>query len=123
MNFARAWSDTAETFRHRRAARVRPWERVILGILLFLGVWSVGYFAIWWFQTEHINHRVLFVLLSLATWYGVFRMMVGWYNAFHIEQPDLLAAPAGLSVAIFTTSSPGEPKVRPGDLARQTVSS
>ena len=109
MNFARAWSDTAETFRHRRAARVRPWERVILGILLFLGVWSVGYFAIWWFQTEHINHRVLFVLLSLATWYGVFRMMVGWYNAFHIEQPDLLAAPAGLSVAIFTTSSPGEP--------------
>lgn len=109
MSFARSWFDTAEMFRHRRAAPVRLWERLLLGVFLFLGLWSVAYFALWWFQRAHINQPLLFVLLSLATWYGVFRVMVGWYNAFHIEQPEPQAAPDGLSVAIFTTSSPGEP--------------
>ncbi|HKB79855.1 MAG TPA: glycosyltransferase [Thermoanaerobaculia bacterium] len=109
MSSARAWSEPGEIFRHRRAAPVRLWERAVLGVLLFLGLWSVVYFALWWFRMEHVNQPLLFVLLSLATWYGVFRMMVGWYNVFHIEQPDPLPAPDGLSVAIFTTSSPGEP--------------
>ncbi len=105
----RSWSDTTEIFRHRRAPAVNTWERVVLGVLLFLGVQSVAYFALWWFRLEHVNNLPLFILLSLATWYGVFRMMVGWYNGFHIDQPDPLPAPEGLSVAIFTTSSPGEP--------------
>ena len=103
------WQDDAELFRHRRAPAVRAWERWILGILLFLGVQSVVYFALWWFRAEHVNNLPLFILLSLATWYGVFRILVGWYNAFHIEQPEVLDAPPGLRVAIFTTSSPGEP--------------
>ena len=103
------WYDDAELFRHRRAAAIRGWERWLLGILLFLGVQSVFYFAFWWFRSGHVNQLVLFVLLSLATWYGVFRIMVGWYNAFHIEQPPVADAPPGLRVAIFTTSSPGEP--------------
>jgi cellulose synthase (UDP-forming) len=103
------WSDTAEIFAHRRAAEVRTWERVVLGVLLFLGVQSVFGFGTWWFRLEHVNSLALFILLSASTWYGVFRMMVGWYNVFHVDQPPLAAAPAGLSVAIFTTSSPGEP--------------
>jgi len=109
MQSEQAWSDTAEIFRHRRAAPIKLWERWLLGVLLFLGLWSVVYFGAWWFRFEHINQRVLFVLLSLATWYGIFRMIVGWYNAFHLEQPEVQAAREGLSVAIFTTSSPGEP--------------
>lgn len=104
-----SWYDDSELFCRRRAADVRDWERWILGILLFLGVQSVVYFAIWWFRLEHVNHVVLFVLLSFATWNGVFRILVGWYNIFHIDQPDPVDAPAGLSVAIFTTSSSGEP--------------
>lgn len=84
-------------------------QRVILGTLIFLGIQSVVLFGLWWFQLRHVNQPVLFALLSLATWYGIFRMMVGWYNAFHIEQPPEIAAPDGLSVAIFITSSPGEP--------------
>ena len=103
------WSDTAEIFRHRRAPAVKPWERWVLGVLLFLGVQSVFSFALWWFRLEHVQNPFLFVLLSLATWYGIFRLMVGWYNSFHVEQPESVAAPAGRSVAIFTTSSPGEP--------------
>ncbi|MEO6259294.1 MAG: glycosyltransferase family 2 protein [Thermoanaerobaculia bacterium] len=105
----RPWSDDAEIFRHRRAAAILPSQRVVLGILTFLGLQSVLYFAWWWFRLEHVNNVALFVLLSTATWYGVFRIMVGWYNAFHVEHPPHLPAPDGLSVAIFTTSSPGEP--------------
>jgi cellulose synthase (UDP-forming) len=102
------WSDE-ELFRHRRAAPVSTAAHVILGILIFGGVQSVIVFAFWWFRAEHVSNRVLFVLLSAAVWYGVFRIMVGWYNFFHVEQPARKSAPEGLSVAIFTTSSPGEP--------------
>jgi cellulose synthase (UDP-forming) len=103
------WYDDAELFRHRRAAGVQPWQRWVLAVLIFLGVQSVVYFAFWWFRAGHVNNLALFVLLSFATWYGVFRILVGWYNVFHIDQPEPLAAPDGMRVAIFTTSSPGEP--------------
>src|SRR5450759_583242 len=43
----RPWSDDAEIFRHRRAANVLPSQRWTLGILTFLGLQSVLYFA-WW---------------------------------------------------------------------------
>ena len=103
------WYDDAELFRHQRAAAVRAWERWLLALLLFLGVQSVAYFALWWFRAEHVNNLALFVLLSFATWYGVFRIMVGWYNIFHVEQPEELEPRDGMSVAIFTTATPGEP--------------
>lgn len=103
------WYDDTELFVHRRAPRVRGWERALLGLLLFLGVQSVVYFGIWWFRAEHVNDAVLFTLLSFATWYGVFRIMVGWYNAFHVEQPEVAPAREAISVAIFTTAAPGEP--------------
>jgi cellulose synthase (UDP-forming) len=103
------WYDDADLFQHRRAAPVRGWERWVLGVLLFLGVQSVVYFALWWFRAEHVNNLALFIVLSFATWYGVFRIMVGWYNIFHVEQPDEAPPRDGLRVAIFTTSSPGEP--------------
>jgi cellulose synthase (UDP-forming) len=103
------WYDDAELFRHRRASPILPWERWVLGVLLFLGVQSVVYFALWWFAPGHVNQLFLFVLLSFATWFGVFRIMTGWYNIFHIDQPEPVPPRAGRSVAIFTTSSPGEP--------------
>lgn len=77
--------------------------------LIFLGLQSVLIFALWWFEPKHVGQPVLYALLSLATWYGVFRIVVGWYNAFHVEQPEHVPAPEGKSVAIFITSSPGEP--------------
>jgi cellulose synthase (UDP-forming) len=103
------WYDDAELFEHRRATDVRGWERWVLGILLFLGVQSVVYFAFWWFSAGHVNQLALFILLSFATWYGVFRIMVGWYNVFHMDQPPERVPAEGLRVAIFTTSTPGEP--------------
>jgi cellulose synthase (UDP-forming) len=103
------WYDDAELFRHRRAAPIRPWERWVLGVLLFLGVQSVVWLALWWFRAGHVNQLFLFILLSFATWFGVFRIMVGWYNVFHIDQPEPVTPRRGLRVAIFTTSAPGEP--------------
>ena len=103
------WQDDAEIFRHRRARPVSNWERWLVAVLLFLGLQSVAYFGQWWFRLEHVNNVALFVLLSTATWYGISRLLVGWYNAFHIDQPEPVGAPPDLRVAIFTTSSPGEP--------------
>ncbi len=103
------WYEDADLFEERRAAPIRTWERWVLGVLLFLGAQSVVYFALWWFRAEHVNQLALFILLSFATWYGVFRILVGWYNVFHIEQPDSVPPREGLRVAIFTTSAPGEP--------------
>jgi len=84
-------------------------SRIVLGILIFFGLQSVVLFALWWFRAEHVSNRLLFAMLSAAVWYGIARMLVGWYNFFHIEQPPEKRAPEGLPVAIFTTSSPGEP--------------
>lgn len=102
------WNDD-ELFVRRRAATISVTSRVVLVVLIFLGLQSVVLFALWWFRREHVGNAPLFVLLSTAVWYGVFRILVGWYNFFHIEQPHPKPAPDGLSVAIFTTSSPGEP--------------
>ncbi|HEY5610313.1 MAG TPA: hypothetical protein VIL97_03830, partial [Thermoanaerobaculia bacterium] len=80
MNTKRAWHDDFELFRHRRARPVSRVERWMLGVFLFFGLQSVVYFAFWWFRLRHVNQPVLFILLSAATWYGVFRIFVGWYN-------------------------------------------
>ncbi|HET7706812.1 MAG TPA: glycosyltransferase family 2 protein [Thermoanaerobaculia bacterium] len=109
MNLKRAWADDSEIFRHRRAAPIRMWERVLIAVLIFLALQSVVFFGVWWFRLRNVSNPALFVLLSIATWYGIFRMFVGWYNLFHLEHPPAVPAPEGLSVAIFTTSSPGEP--------------
>jgi cellulose synthase (UDP-forming) len=78
-------------------------------LLIFFGLQSVLLFGLWWFRPEHVNNGTLFVFLSIAVWYGISRVLVGWFNYFHVEQPPHLEAFSGLSVAIFTTSSPGEP--------------
>src|SRR5215212_10737105 len=83
MRSTRAWQDVSDLFRRRRARPVARWERWLLGILLFIGLQSVIVFAFWWFRIEHVANPMLFALLSLATWYGISRMVVGWYNFFH----------------------------------------
>lgn len=109
MSSARGWSHGSEIFRHRRAAPVKTWELAVLGLLLFLGLYCVVRFGLWWFRPGHIANGPLFGVLSAAVWYGLSRILVGWYNYFHISQPAPVAPPEGLSVAVFTTSSPGEP--------------
>lgn len=63
----------------------------------------------WWFQAQHVASLPLYVVLSIVFWYGISRIVLGWVNLLAIRKPGELAAPRDLSVAILTTSSPGEP--------------
>jgi cellulose synthase (UDP-forming) len=109
MKSRRVWLDDSELFTHRRARPVATWERWIIGVLAFLGLQSVVLFGFWWFQPSHVQSVPLFVLLTIAVWYGISRIVVGWYNYFHVDQPRHVAPAEDISVAIFITASPGEP--------------
>lgn len=84
-------------------------DRMLLLTLIGAGVVSVGRFADWWFAPAHVGSLPLYVVLSLALWYGIARMVLGWVNLIAVRKPKHVPAPDGLRVAIFTTSSPGEP--------------
>ena len=91
------------------APPIRLIDRVALGALVAGGAAAVLRLLDWWFRAGHIAQLALFVLLSLAFWYGVSRIVLGWVNYLGISHPRHQPAPTGLRVAIFTTSSPGEP--------------
>jgi|SRR5688572_16325643 len=93
----------------REAADVRTRDRVMLGALTGIGLVAVVRMVDWWFRANHVGQPVLFAALSIAVWYGVARMVLGWVNYLAIRKPERKTAPAGMSVAIFTTSAPGEP--------------
>ena len=98
-----------ERWRHRSAPEVRFVDRLILFSLTAAGLVAVVRLADWWFRRTHVADPVLFVGLSLAFWYGISRIVIGWINYLAIDRPVHRPAPPGLHVAIFTTSSPGEP--------------
>lgn len=98
-----------DLWRHRRAADVRVQDRLALGVLAGFGAVAVLRLLDWWFRGDHVAHGALFVVLSLAFWYGVSRVVLGWINYAAIAAPPHRPARDGLRVAIFTTSSPGEP--------------
>ncbi len=96
-------------WRHREAADVRTRDRVVLGLLAGVGIVAVIRMVDWWFRPEHVANRWLFIALSIAVWYGIGRIVLGWINYVAIRKPEKQRAPQGLRVAIFTTSAPGEP--------------
>jgi cellulose synthase (UDP-forming) len=99
----------AARWHHRAAARVRFVDRIVLSALTGVGVGAVLRLADWWFRAEHVASPALFVTLSLAFWYGISRIVLGWVNYLAVARPEHRPAPPGKTVAIFTTSSPGEP--------------
>jgi cellulose synthase (UDP-forming) len=78
-------------------------------MLAAAGAVAVSILGDWWFRRTHVAEPVLFAALSLAFWYGLSRVVLGWINYLALTNPVHRAAPPGLRVAIFTTSSPGEP--------------
>jgi cellulose synthase (UDP-forming) len=93
----------------REARGVKNHDKFFLLILVVAGIISIVQFADWWFRREHIGNLWLFILLSLIFWYNIGRLILVWINYLNINKPQSVHAPEGLSVAIFTTSSPGEP--------------
>jgi cellulose synthase (UDP-forming) len=96
-------------WRHRSARVVRLRDRIVLVSLTAAGLVAVVRLAEWWFRRSHVAHPVLYVVLSLAFWYGISRIVLGWINYLAIDRPAHVKPPPGLRVAIFTTSAPGEP--------------
>lgn len=95
-------------FRMSRSITIK--DRFILTTLFIAGVLSILRFADWWFRDEHAGTMWLFIALSLFFWYSIARLILIWANYLFIKKPAETPAPAeGLRVAIFTTSSPGEP--------------
>lgn len=94
---------------YRRAARVKKSQKFLLGGLIIAGLISIIRFGDWWFREEHIGNFGLFIILSMVLWYGMLRLILIWINYLGLRRPEKIPAPEGLSVAIFTTSSPGEP--------------
>lgn len=94
---------------HQEAARVRLRDRIVVAILATAGVVAVLRLLDWWFRPEHVAQPLLFGVLSVAFWYGISRIVLHWINALAIAKPPHRPAPHGRQVAIFTTSSPGEP--------------
>lgn len=86
------------------------WHHKIIILSLFVsGVILIFRLADWWFRAEHIHSLSLFIVLSFIFWYGMIRLIIIWMNYLRIRKPVPKNAVQGKSVAIFTTSSPGEP--------------
>ncbi|MBE0648365.1 MAG: glycosyltransferase [Bacteroidales bacterium] len=98
-----------DLWKFREVAPVTPMSKFILLVLVIAAIASVLYFADWWFREKHITTLWFFILLSLFFWYGIFRLIFIWINYLYIKKPEAIAPEEGLHVAIFTTSSPGEP--------------
>lgn len=96
-------------WRHRVAADVRLSDRFVISALTGLGIAAVLRLADWWFRADHISQPILFALLSLAFWYGISRVVLGWINYAALAKPVHRPARSGHRVAIFVTSAPGEP--------------
>jgi cellulose synthase (UDP-forming) len=93
----------------RRAASVTRIDRVVLAVLIMAGAFFVLRLANWWFRADNVANTPLYIVLSLAIWYGAARIVIGWVNVAAVRVPEHIEAGRDLRVAIFTTSSPGEP--------------
>lgn len=98
-----------DLWQHRKAVHTHRGSKLILAAMVFAGLVSMLYLFDWWFREEHIALLPLFLLLSLIFWWGLLRMMVLWTSYLKITIPEKKQAAPNLRVAIFTTSSPGEP--------------
>ncbi len=96
-------------WRFTQAKSVSRLEKLGLGILVIAGIGSILRMAEWWFRAQHVGNLWLFLILSLVFWYGMARLIIIWINYLGIKKPVKPETPTGLKVAIFTTSSPGEP--------------
>ncbi|HSR39582.1 MAG TPA: glycosyltransferase, partial [Phnomibacter sp.] len=104
-----AANDFDNLWQYKKAPRPDRFQRTILLGLVAAGVVAILNLADWWFREEHVANWVLFLLLTFMFWWGILRLMVVWKTWLRIRVPETPAAITGKTVAIFTTSSPGEP--------------
>ena len=101
--------DKKDLWSYRRVVAFSPIKKTILSVLIVAGLLSSLRLFNWWFREDHVANAFLFILLSLIFWWGMIRMIIVWMAYLQISIPEEKPAPKGYRVAIFTTSSPGEP--------------
>jgi cellulose synthase (UDP-forming) len=89
--------------------RISGAERIIIGVLAFIAVQAVLYFAFWWLSPEHRKNLWIYIPLTFATFWFLFESCVFWLFLAGMKIPPRKPAPAGMSVDVFTTAAPGEP--------------
>lgn len=93
----------------REAAGVKKYQRFIMLMLFLAGCFSLVELADWWFRPAHVGNIWFFIVFSFVFWYGVSRLILIWINYLRISKPEYVSPEEGLSVAIFTTCTNGEP--------------
>jgi len=92
------------------ATNITSIDRLVILILTIAGIVSLINFGEWWFREKHIANMPAFVILSTFFWYNSIRILFVWLNYMKMKTPKIVPKPdEGLSVAVFTTSAPGEP--------------
>lgn len=102
-------STDAHIWQTRIAPPVSTWQRIALGTWVVAGIVSMLHFGDWWFREVHIGSLVLYSLLTFILWWSMLRMVIVWINYLGIRRPSWHPPAKERTVAIFTTSSPGEP--------------
>lgn len=101
--------DKKNLWAYRKAKDATRWEVFFLSALVAAGLFSIIRLGDWWFRELHVANIYLYLLLSAVFWYGMIRIALIWINYLGIKNTKSIPAPPGMKVAIFTTSSPGEP--------------
>ena len=102
-------TDKKSFWQYREALQATAKEKFLLAALIAGGCISVLSLADWWFREDHVASVPLFIILSVILWWGMLRMVIIWISYLQIRKPVFRPAPQGKTVAIYTTSSPGEP--------------
>lgn len=101
---------TNDLWKFKESKSPTDFDRFLLLVLTLAGLGSVANLAEWWFRGEHVGNIYLFSVLSFFFWYGILRIILIWVNYLRIKKPVSVPNPKEhLSVAVFTTSAPGEP--------------
>jgi cellulose synthase (UDP-forming) len=96
-------------FTFSEAKAVTVFDKIILLSLVIAGCITIVSFADWWFRRIHISNFWMYIILSFCIWYSIIRLILIWINYLYIHKPKPIPAAANLRIALFTTSSPGEP--------------
>ena len=99
-----------DLWKFKKAKRVTNFDKAVFLALSLAGFYGMFNLTEWWFRGDHIANLSLFLLLTLFFFYGLFRVAIIWINYLRISAPEEVPEPKkNLSVAVFTTSAPGEP--------------
>ena len=92
-------------------------ERQSLRLMIFIGIFAMGFFLYSMLQKNVISYFPLYVLLMITLFYYSFKFLHEWYHYFSISAHKKPAATRQYTVDILTTYCAGEPF----DMLEQTL--